>query len=287
MTLREFEYIVAVGDTLSFSRAAEMCYVSQPTLSSQVKKIENSLGVTIFERSNRKVHITDVGVDIIASARRVLREVAVMRETAATAQEPLAGRFNLGAFPTLASYLFPQILPKIRKALPELSLVLREEKTDVLIEELRQGTLDAAFIALPVDDPSLISAKLFDDDFYLAVPADHSLARKKSVSTDTLREHRLLLLEEGHCLRDQALDICHIVGSGGQTDYRATSLETLRQMVKIGGGITLMPKLAIEPSDDTIVYLPFSGTPPHRTIGLMWRKTSKRTAIYNAIIDMY
>lgn len=287
MTLREFEYIVAVADTLSFSRAAELCNVSQSTLSLQVKKMEIGLGVTIFERNNRRVHTTPTGLEIVAAARRALQEVDQMREIAFAAKDPLAGTFRLGAFPTLASYLFPKVLPLIKEILPNLALVLHEEKTDILVDELRQGQLDAAFIALPVPDTALVSAKLFEDAFYLAAPSGHALARESAVDANMLRNYRMLLLQEGHCLRDHALDFCHLVGSGEQTDYRATSLETLRQMVKVGGGVTLMPEIAIEPSDDTIVYLPFKSAPPYRTIGLVWRKTSKRTAIINKIINVF
>lgn len=284
MTLRELEYIIAVADTLSFSRAADHCHVSQPTLSAQVKKMEAALGITIFERNNRHVYLTDVGREIVKSARQVLMDVAVIKEIARASRDPLSGRFRLGAFPTLASYLFPVILPPIKSDMPQLHLILVEEKTDELLTRLKSGALDAAFIALPVQDAALASQKLFDDPFYLAAPTDHELAEQKSIKAAALIDMPLLLLEEGHCLRDQALDICHVIGTKEQTDYRATSLETLRQMVKVGSGLTLMPQLAIDHDDTSICYIPFESPAPHRTIGLVWRKTTRRMAVIDKIL---
>lgn len=287
MTLREFEYVVAVADTLSFSRAAERCHVSQPTLSAQIKKMEDALGVTIFERNNRNVYVTQTGAEIVSSARKVLSEVTVMREVARAARDPFSGRFRLGAFPTLASYLFPKVLPQIKSTMPNLHLILVEEKTDELLARLKSGTLDAAFIALPVNEPALLYRKLFDDPFYLAAPPDHPLVNAGPIDTAELRHHPLLLLEEGHCLRDQALDICHVIGTTEQTDYRATSLETLRQMVKVGSGLTLMPELATDHADTDIAYVPFIAPVPHRTIGLVWRKTSRRTGVIDKVLAQF
>ena len=287
MTLRELEYIIAVADTLSFSRAADHCHVSQPTLSAQVKKMEMALGITIFERNNRRVYVTDVGMEIVQSARRILMDVAVIKETARASRDPLSGRFRLGAFPTLASYLFPKILLPIKSDMPQLHLILVEEKTDELLSRLKAGTLDAAFIALPVNDAALSSQKIFDDPFYVAVPPNHELARRESMPATALIDMPLLLLEEGHCLRDQALDICNIIGTKEQTDYRATSLETLRQMVKVGSGVTLMPELAIDPNDRAIAYIPLQDPAPHRTIGLVWRKSTRRMAVINQVLKHF
>ena len=287
MNLRELSYIVAVAETLNFSRAAERCNVSQPTLSAQVKKLEGFLGVTIFERNNRKVMLTEVGAEIVQNARRILSDVEDMQEVAAAAQDPLAGKFRLGAFPTLAPYLYPLVLPHINDTFSKLSLILAEDKTDTLIQQLRQGRLDAAFIALPIDEPALECKALFKDPFFLAVPNNHTLAGEKNVSTDVLQNHPILFLEEGHCLRDQALEFCQIGGPIAETDYRATSLETLRQMVRIGNGITLIPKLAIHEGDPLMRYIPFQEPMPHRTIGLVWRKTHRRQGVVEGLVSLF
>lgn len=286
MNLREIEYIVAVADLRNFSQAAQQCAVSQPTLSAQIKKLEEHLGVVLFERTNRRVMPTDIGEEIIGSARRILIEAEAIRETAKTAHDPFSGKFRLGAFPTLASYIFPDLVPAITEAMPRLRLILMEEKTDRLVDKLRQGALDAALLALPVQDDYLRAQKLFDDPFYLAVSAGHPLARTGSVSTDALHRYRPLLLEDGHCLRDQALDVCRSVGAAEDPDFRATSLETLRQMVKADTGVTLMPEIAVKRDESDIVYLPFAEDAPSRAIGLVWRKTFQRAKILEMIADM-
>jgi LysR family hydrogen peroxide-inducible transcriptional activator len=255
-------------------------------LSNQIRKLEETLGVVIFERSNKRVMPTETGEQIIALARRVLREVDAMHDVAQSAQDPLAGKFRLGAFPTLSTYIFPSLVPKITAALPQLKLVLVEEKTQILIERLKRGELDAALLALPVHDDQLVVKKLFDDEFFLAVPPQHPLAKTKQVDQAALSASTLLLLEEGHCLRDQALEVCHLVGMEEEQDFRATSLETLRQMVKAGTGITFMPKMAIQADETGIVYIPFKKPAPYRTIGLVWRKTTARTAVIEKLIAM-
>ncbi len=286
MNLRDLQYLIAIADLRNFSQAANKCCVSQPTLSNQIRKLEDTLGVVIFERSNKRVMPTETGEQIIALARRVLREVDAMHDVAQSAQDPLAGKFRLGAFPTLSTYIFPSLVPKITAALPQLKLVLVEEKTQVLIERLKRGELDAALLALPVNDDQLVVKKLFDDEFFLAVPPQHPLAKTKQVDQADLSASTLLLLEEGHCLRDQALEVCHLVGMEEEQDFRATSLETLRQMVKAGTGITFMPKMAIQADETGIVYIPFKKPAPYRTIGLVWRKTSARMAVIEKLLPM-
>lgn len=286
MNLREIEYIVAVADLRNFSQAAQQCAVSQPTLSAQIKKLEEDLGVALFERTNRRVMPTDIGEEIISSARRILIEAEAIRETAKTAHDPFSGKFRLGAFPTLASYVFPDLVPAITEAMPRLRLILVEEKTDRLLDKLRQGALDAALLALPVQDDFLRSEKLFDDPFYLAVSARHDLASETAVRPAALERYRPLLLEDGHCLRDQALDVCRTIGAGEDPDFRATSLETLRQMVKAGTGVTLMPEIALNREENGIAYLPFAGNAPSRAIGLVWRKTFQRAKILEMIAEM-
>lgn len=284
MNLRDLEYIVAVADCLNFSEAAQQCHVSQPTLSAQIKKLEEEIGSAIFERTNKRVMATDAGEAIIARARRVISEVNGIRETARLARDPLSGKFRLGAFPTLASYIFPRLVEEIVAAMPNLRLILVEEKTHILLEQLRQGSIDCAFLALPVFDDFLISRKVFDDPFLLAVNARSSIAARKTISVDEMKAKKLLLLAEGHCLRDQALVFCHATGAEETTDFRATSLETLRMMVKAGTGATLMPRVAVNGKDPDIRYIPFSGRGPSRTIGLVWRQTSHAIEIIEGII---
>jgi len=279
MNLRDLNYLVAVADLHSFVKAAEQCCISQPTLSTQIKKMEQGLGVQIFERNNKKVLATELGEQIIASARRVLLEVDHINELAKNAQNPFSGNFRLGAFPTLSTYIFPGLVPLVKQDLPELRLILIEEKTDKLITQLKQGQIDAALLALPIKEDFLVSQKLFDDEFKLAVATDNPLAEKSVIRPEDLLHQQLLLLDEGHCLRDQALQICQLNGAEEQQDVRATGLETLRQMVCAGTGITFMPKIAINESETDIRYIPFEEPAPKRTIGLVWRKTSVRTEL--------
>ena len=278
MNLRDLQYLVAVADLHSFVQAAERCFISQPTLSMQIKKFEDSLGVQIFERNNKKVIATEVGNEIIASARRILQEADALKQIAQSARDPLSGNLRLGAFPTLSTYLFPSLLPLIKEELPRTRLILIEEKTDGLIYQLKNGTLDMALLALPVQDDFLESRFLFDDEFFLAVGNSHAFAGKTSVELADLQGEALLLLNEGHCLRGQALEVCRISGAIEQQDVSATGLETLRQIVHAGSGITLMPRIAMRP-DDGIRYIPFAPPALTRSIGLVWRKTSVRTVL--------
>jgi len=286
MNLRDITYLVAVADLRSFIQAAEQCCISQPTLSTQIKKVEESLGVQIFERTNKKVLLTELGEQIIASARRVLLEIDTIEQLAGNAQDPLAGNFKLGAFPTLATYIFPGLVPLIKQELPKLKLILIEEKTDILLAQLKQGQLDAALLALPINDDYLEIRQLFEDEFFLAVADDHPLAAKKTIGQSDLFDQQLLLLDEGHCLRGQALQICRLNGAEEQQDVRATGLETLRQMVRAGTGITFMPKIAIHESEDGIRYIPFEEPVPKRTIGMVWRKTSARNELFDLLTKL-
>jgi LysR family hydrogen peroxide-inducible transcriptional activator len=241
----------------------------------QLKKLEEYLGVQLFERTNKQVMVTPVGEEIVQRARLILREAEEIKAVAKTAQDPYAGDFRLGAFPTLAPYFLPLAVPAIRKKLPKLKLLLVEEKTTQLLDKLKTGALDAALIALPVEEEGLDSAPLFDDPFLLAVPIGHPFAKRKHVNQNDIKGEQLLLLEDGHCLRSQALEVCSLIGASEHQDFRATSLETLRQMVAAGVGITLIPKLAMR-KDDGIVYIPFAKPAPIRSIGLVWRKTAVR-----------
>ncbi len=287
MNLRDLKYLVAVADFQHFGKAAEHCFVSQPTLSGQIKKLEQPLGVTLFERTNRRVMLTQVGQSIIEAARRTLQAAQDIEDIAHNAQSPLAGKFRLGAFPTLAPYLFPQLVPKIKENLPNLRLILQEEKTAILIENLKSGLLYAAFLALPIHEDSLQATELFDDAFMLAVSPEHELAQYKAIHQSVLGHYHLLLLEEVHCLRDQALDLCQLYSAPEEQDFRATSLETLRQMVKAGTGITFMPQIAISEHEKDIHYIPFKEPAPNRSIALVYRKTSCKTAVIEALRALF
>lgn len=286
MNIRDLKYISTVAKLQHFGKAAEACYVSQPTLSGQIKKLEELLGVKIFERTNRRVIPTDTGLEIIAHANKILDEVDQINDIAESAQDPLKAKFRLGAFPTLASYIFPDLVYGIKETMPALRLALLEEKTHILIKKLKAGQIDAALLAMPVEEGFFECAELFSDEFFLATPPDHKLASSKPIKPDILAGHKLLLLEEGHCLRDQSLDVCENNGINEQQDFRATSLETLRQMVKAGSGITFMPKIAINENEMGIHYTPFVSPAPSRTIGLYWRKTTAKTAVIEKMIEL-
>ncbi|WP_019867480.1 LysR substrate-binding domain-containing protein [Methylovulum miyakonense] len=286
MNLRDLHYLIAVADLRSFVQAAERCFISQPTLSTQIKKMEDGLGVQIFERTNKKVLPTELGEKIIASARQILKEVDHIKEMAEIAQDPLAGNLRLGAFPTLSTYIFPQLVPLIKQAMPKIRLILVEEKTDFLLQQLKSGQMDAALLALPIIDDHLENQHLFDDEFLLAVAPDHPFAINKVIDPADLADQELLLLDEGHCLRGHALQICQTYHADEQQDVRATGLETLRQMVRAGTGITFMPSIAIRENDDGICYLPFTKPAPKRSIGLVWRKTSNRIELIKQLSQL-
>ena len=247
MNLRDLRYLVALADHQHFGRAAAACFVSQPTLSTQIRKLEDELGVALVERAPRKVMLTPAGREIAERARRIVSDVEQMKEAARRSQDPEAGTVRLGIFPTLGPYLLPHVVPQIRARFPRLELLLVEEKSDVLLARLREGRLDAGLLALPVHDEQLHAEFLFEEPFLLAVPEQHPLATRSSLTLKDLADQRLLLLEDGHCLRDQALDVCQLAGAGEKSGFQATSLETLRQMVAANVGVTLLPTLAVKP----------------------------------------
>ncbi len=286
MNLRDLKYIVAVAETKSFVKAAEQCFVSQPTLSMQIKKLENSLNIKIFERNNKHVLVTEIGKQVIETAKRILQDAEHISILAKHEQDPFAGDFTLGAFPTIAPYILPKLIPLIKKKLPNLRLILVEEKTDILLHKLKTGLIDAALLAGPIHDESLIAEKLFDDEFKLAVATNHPLAEQTIINPDELTNQPLLLLDEGHCLRDQALQFCQLSGIDEEQNVRATSLETLRQMVIAGTGITFMPTIAIQNNDDNIRYIPFEEPKPKRTIYLVSRQTNPRTELIKQLKNL-
>jgi len=281
MNLRDLRYLVTLAEVLHFGRAAEACHVSQPTLSTQIRKLEEELGVALVERAPRHVMLTPAGHDIAARARRVLAEVEQMRETARRTSDPEAGSVRLGVFPTLGPYLLPHVVPRIRARFPRLELLLVEEKTEVVLHMLRDGKLDAAVLAMPLHEDWLETEFLFEEPFLLAVPEGHPLSGHRNLRLAELSNQNLLLLEEGHCLRDQALEVCSLAGAGEKEGFRATSLETLRQMVAAGVGVTLLPMLAVKPPvspSENIRLLAFRDPPPSRRLALVWRKSSAMSA---------
>ena len=278
MNIRDLRYLVALADHRHFGRAAEASFVSQPTLSAQIKKLEESLGVTLIERAPRRVMLTPIGHEIVERARRILRDIDQLREVARRSLDPESGSLRLGIFPTLGPYLLPHVLPRIRARFPRLELLLVEEKTDQVLALLRDGRLDAGILALPLHDEQLHVEPLFEEPFMLAVPNGHPFARRdKPLELHDLDEEHLLLLEEGHCLREQALDVCRMAGANERDGFRATSLETLRQMVAAGVGATLLPVLAVQPPvppSPDLRLLPFRGKAPSREIAMVWRRSS-------------
>lgn len=289
MNLRDLRYLVALAEHRHFGRAADACFVSQPTLSTQIKKIEDELGVTLVERAPRKVMLTTAGAEIAQRARVVLNEIEQIRAIARRSLDPEAGALKLGIFPTLGPYLLPHVVPLLRERFPRMELLLTEEKTEILLQQLQEGRIDAAVLALPLHEDQLHSELLFEEPFVLAVPAEHALAGSNRLGLNDIADERLLLLDEGHCLRDQALDVCHLAGASEKDGFRATSLETLRQMVAAGVGMTLLPLLAVQPPvprSPALHLLPFTDSRPSRQIALVWRKSSANGEFLHKVADV-
>lgn len=275
MTLQELRYAVALADIGHFGQAAKACFVSQSTLSTGLKNLEESLGITLFDRSLRRVAPTPIGREIIESARLILQEAERIRELARLNQDPMNRTLQLGVIPTLGPYYLPHALTIVHRLHPRLRLLLRELLTPNLLADLAEGKLDAGLLALPVKDANLEVVPLFVEPFLAAVPAEHPLAKEKAIEVEALAAAGLLLLDEGHCLREQALAVCRL--DGLNEEIRATSLETLRQMVGMGLGVTLIPALAGEgpkPTRGQVVLRPLAGAGAARTIGLVWRRRS-------------
>ena len=289
LKLKDLRYLVAVADQRHFGRAAARCFVSQPTLSAQLKKLEQSLGVQLIERAPNNVTLTPAGEEIVARARRILEASDEVVALARSQRDPLAGRLRVALLPTIGPYLLPRVAPLIRKSLPRLELRLYEYQTAPMLEKLRGGELDLGILALPVDLAGLDSRELYREPFLLALPERHPLAAHDSVRVADLNGETLLLLEDGHCLRDQALEVCSRAGVREQQDFRATSLETLRQMVATGAGVTLLPELAgsgAYRSARGVALRPFVRPAPLRHIGAVWRKSSARRAAIEALAKL-
>jgi len=275
MTLQELKYLVALADHGHFGRAAEACCITQSTLSTQLKKLEDFLGVTLFDRSLKRVTPTPIGQEILQAARNIVEESERIKNLAKHAQDPMARTLRLGVIPTLGPYYLPHALTLVHKKHAGLRMLLREEMTPQILEHLIVGQLDAGLLALPVEDDNLRIEPLFYEPFFAALPADHALVKRDKLKVADLMSEKLLLLDEGHCLRDQALDVCG-ANSKGREEVRATSLETLRQMVGLGLGVTLLPALSVDAgpriSKKSVEIRPFTSPVPGRTIGLVWRK---------------
>jgi LysR family hydrogen peroxide-inducible transcriptional activator len=292
MNLRDLKYVIAVAEVRHFGRAAERCFVSQPTLSGQIKKLEEELGVTIFERTNRSVDVTPIGRAIIAHARLLLEQADAIEQIALAHQDPLAGPLRIGAIPTLSPYLMPLILVPLKRRYPQLRLVLSEELTDALLNRLHRHELDAVLLATPADDQDLDQTPLFDEPFWLAHPRKHPLYDKDEITPQDLTEVDLLLLAEGHCLTHQVMDVCRLSerpDRGEMADLRAASLETLLQLVGAGFGCTLVPALAIRGgwmTDSGIIARKLEFPDAYRRISLVFRRSFPRRPALDALSEV-
>lgn len=276
MTLQDLRYVVALAEHGHFGRAAAACSIAQSTLSTQIKNLELQLGVTLFERTTKSVSVTVIGAEITRRARHVLAEVEAIISVGQQISGPLAGGFSLGVIPTLGPYVLPWLVPALKKDYPELRLTVREDLTAPLLERLGSHQLDAALVALPVPDDRLETLPLFDEPFWFAEPKNRKPAAAEVMTEDELRGQRLLLLTEGHCLRDQALAICGTIDREAEGDFRATSLETILQMVATGLGSTLLPAMACSEARARSVAMRPLEAGVGRRIGLVWRRSYPR-----------
>jgi LysR family transcriptional regulator, hydrogen peroxide-inducible genes activator len=285
ITLRQLRYLVALAEYRHFGRAADACAVTQPALSMQIRDLEKTLGIALVERRPNDVMLTDLGVEVARHAERVLLAARDLEDFAKHRGRILSGRLHLGIIPTLGPYVLPKVLPVLHQRYPDLRIDLRETQTKILLEELNHGVLDAAMLALPVTESGLETLKLFDDAFVLAVPAADPRSETARVTPDDIDPPQLILLEEGHCLRDQALALCASAHGNPEICLGATSLTTVMQMVANGYGTTLVPKVAVdvEVRDDRVKLLRFVAPEPGRVVGLAWRRTSPRKADFLAL----
>ena len=292
MTLTELRYIVTLAQEQHFGHAAERCHVSQPTLSVGVKKLEEELGVMIFERSKSAVRVTPIGERIVAQAQKVLEEALGIRELASAGKNQLAAPLKVGAIYTIGPYLFPHLVPQLHRVAPEMPLYIEENFTHVLRDKLRTGELDAIIIALPFQEPDVLTKTLYDEPFSLLLPASHPWAKRDAVTLDELDDSKLLLLGEGHCFRDQVLEACPTLQKGDQqhrqTTVESSSLETIRHMVASGIGMTVLPMSAADDryySSDLLVTKPFKTPAPYRTVAVAWRASFPRPKAIELLSD--
>lgn len=290
MTLTELRYVLAVVRQRHFGRAAESCHVAQPTLSVAIKKLEEELGVVLFERGGGgEVTVTPAGERVAEQAARIFELVDGIKDLAAGSRDDLAGSLRLGAIYTIAPYLLPSLIPILHHMAPQMPLILEENYTRVLTEKLRRGELDVMLIATPVEEAGILTLPLYDEPFLVALPAEHPLRKKKSIGSDELERENLLLLGTGHCFRDQVLQACPALNrsaSGLAKTLESSSLETIRQMVASGVGVTVLPCTATQShnaSDEMIAMRPFKGTAPSRQVAIAWRKNFPRPRAIEAV----
>ncbi|WP_028974350.1 LysR substrate-binding domain-containing protein [Spirochaeta cellobiosiphila] len=280
MNLRDIEYFVAVAKSGHFRIAAEECYVSQPTLSGQIKKLEEELGSSLFERNTRSVILTAFGEEALPIAKKILANVQELQSCAESLKDPYQGILKIGIFPTLGPWLFPRLSEPITEEFPHVQVHLLEEQSNYLIQKLQNGELDIAFLALPQDIPGMKEIPLFSESFWAAFPEKHSWSQKEEIYPDDLNGENMLLLNDGHCFRDQAIEICYRYGAEERKQFRATGIETLRQMVRMGSGITLIPRMAIPDFPEKgIRYKEVSGADFKRNIGLFYRTTHPKSLL--------
>ena len=294
MTLTELRYIVAVARELHFGRAAEACFVSQPTLSVAIKKLEEELDLKIFERGGSEVSVTPLGEAIVRQAQSVLEQAAAIKEIAKRGKDPLDGPLRLGIIYTIGPYLLPELVRHVIDMTPQMPLMLQENFTVKLLEMLRSGELDCAILAEPFPDAGLAVAPLYDEPFMVAVPAKHALAARSSIATEELKQQTMLLLGTGHCFRDHVLEVCPEYArfssdaEGIRKSFEGSSLETIRFMVASGMGITVVPQLSVpaEPQEH-VRYIPITPPVPQRRVVLAWRRSFTRyeaiAALRNAV----
>jgi len=292
MTLTELKYIVAVAREKHFGRAAEACFVAQPTLSVAIKKLEDELGVAIFERGGTEISVTPVGAQIITQAERVLEQTSFIRDIAKQNNDPLSGTLRIGVIYTIAPYLLPQLVPTLINNVPQMPLVLLENFTVKLIELLRAGELDAAIMALPFNQQGLMVQPVYDEPFMVALPRHHAWAKRTHINSEELKSETMLLLGAGHCFRDQVLEVCPEMSrfstgaSGIAKTFEGSSLETIRHMVASGIGITVLPQASVpttNTSQDMLNYIPFEAPVPSRRVVIAWRKSYTRHAAVEAV----
>jgi len=290
VTLTELRYIVALARERHFGHAAQSCFVSQPTLSVAIKKLEEELGVTLFERGPGEVSVTPVGQRVVEQAQRVLEEASRVKELAAAGHDPLAGTLRLGAIYTIGPYLLPKLIPVLRRMAPAMQLMIQENFTHRLAEMLKQGEVDVILVALPFSESGVATRAVYDEPFLVAVPQGHALEKKRHITSDELARESLLLLGSGHCFRDQVLDLCSNVQRSKRGALARTleggSLETIRQMVASGVGVTVLPATAVQPgesSGDLIRIRPFARPVPDRRVVLAWRKSFPRPEAIEAL----
>ena len=278
VTLRQLQYLLAIQNTKNFVKAAKMCHVTQPTLSMQLQQLEENLGTRLVERAQKKVMMTAIGDQVADIAQEMLASAQKIEEVCRRSEALLEGQIVLGVIPTVAPYYLPKLLPALHQAYPKLRLYLKEDQTEKLSEMLENGEIDVALLALPVDD-KFAEKVIFEEDFVVALPVGHPLTKKDQITVKDVQKEGLMLLEEGHCLREQALEVCKMLPSSKTdgADFRATSLETLKHMVSSGLGVTLLPQFAVDEGQGYVTK-PFKDPVPTRKIGLLFRRTSPRKA---------